>query len=114
MKKILVCALAAVALIMTSCTGCDNTPKPATETEAVEEAPDLTSAIKEALDKKDAASIQTAIEAAQAEIENLKASGKLDQAKEALKTLQQWLTENAETVKSIVGDNAIVTVSSTR
>ena len=52
--------------------------------------------------------IADAIEAAQAEIDKLQASGKLDQAKEALKSLQAWLTENAETVKSVVGDNAVV------
>ena len=109
MKKILVCALAAVALTLTGCTGCGNETKPApTDGTEVVEAPDFTSALKDALDKKDAASIQTAIEAAQAEIDKLQASGKLDQAKEALKSLQAWLTENAETVKSVVGDNAVV------
>ena len=107
MKKILVCALAAVALTLTSY---DQTKKetPAVEGTEVVEAKDFTGALKDALEKKDAASIQTAIEAAQAEIDNLQASGKLDQAKEALKSLQAWLTENAETVKSVVGDNAVV------
>ena len=107
MKKILVCALAAVALTFTSCDQTKKAPAPTEGTEVVE-APDFTSALKDALDKKDAASIQTAIEAAQAEIDKLQASGKLDQAKEALKSLQAWLTENAETVKSVVGDNAAV------
>ena len=109
MKKILVCALAAVALTFTSCD--QNKPKTepaATDSTEVVAAPNFTNALKDALDKKDAASIQTAIEAAQTEIDNLKASGKLDQAKEALKSLQAWLQENAETVKSVVGDNAVV------
>ncbi|MBR3455701.1 MAG: hypothetical protein IKH26_10290 [Bacteroidaceae bacterium] len=107
MKKILVCALAAVALTLTSC---DQTKKETTTAEVTEavESQDLTSALKDALEKKDAASIQTAVEAAQAEIDKLQADGKIDQAKEALKSLQAWLTENAETVKGIVGDNAVV------
>ena len=107
MKKFLVCAFAAAALMMTSCTGNDTKKDtPTADVPEVVETPNFSNALKEALDKKDAASIQSAIEAAEAEIANLKASGKLEQAKEALQSLQSWLKENAETVKSVVGEKA--------
>ena len=106
MKKIMVCALAACALAFTSC----DQAKKTTGTEGTEtvETTDLTTALKEAVEKKDAASIEAAIKAAQQKIAELEASGKIDEAKAALKEVQTWLEANTETVKGIVGDNAIV------
>jgi len=107
MKKILFLAVAALAITFASCG--NKAQQAATDADtAVVEAVDLTEALKTALESKDAASIQAAIEAAQAKLAELQAAGNLDAAKEALKSVQTWLTDNAEAVKSVVGDNATI------
>ncbi|MBQ7423341.1 MAG: hypothetical protein IJ549_00385 [Prevotella sp.] len=105
MKKVLFIALAVAAISFASC-GNKTQQGTDADTAAVVEENDLTAALKAALENKDAASLQAAIEALQAKIAELTKEGKLDEAKEALTSVQTWLKENQETVKSVTGDNA--------
>jgi len=107
MKKILFVAVAALAITFTSCGNKSQQTAADADTVAVE-AVDLTEALQAAIENKDAASLQIAIEAAQAKLAELQAAGQLDAAKEALQSVQTWLNDNAESVKSVVGDNATI------
>lgn len=107
MKKVLFIAFIVTAVCFASCG--NKTQKAAdTDTVAVAEGDNFTTALKAALDNKDAASLQAAIEAAQVKIAELTKEGKLEEAKAALVGVQTWLKDNAETVKSVTGDNATI------
>lgn len=107
MKKVLFIAFVATAVCFASCG--NKTQKAAeTDTVAVAEEDNFTTALKAALDNKDAASLQAAIEAAQVKIAELTKEGKLEEAKAALVSVQTWLKDNAETVKSVTGDNEAI------
>lgn len=107
MKKVLFIAFIATAVCFASCG--NKTQKAAeADTVAVAEEDNFTTALKAALDNKDAASLQAAIEAAQVKIAELTKEGKLEEAKAALVSVQTWLKDNAETVKSVTGDNEAI------
>ena len=107
MKKVLFIAFIATAVCFASCG--NKTQKAAeADTVAVAEEDNFTTALKAALDNKDAASLQAAIEAAQVKIAELTKEGKLEEAKTALVSVQTWLKDNAETVKSVTGDNEAI------
>ena len=111
MKKILF-VVAAAALTLASCKA--NAPVEATvdSTEIVAEeanaaADKMVSDLTQLLDGKDVNALQAALEAAKAKVQELVAKNP-EIAKEYLTKIQNFLTENAEKVKNLVGDNAVV------
>lgn len=109
MKKVLFMAVAAAAISFASCTNSakgDANAADSTATPAVENvAEDVTKDLQSKLDAKDANGMQAALATINEKIEALKKEGKLEEAKALVKQVQDWLTTNAETVKSVVGEN---------
>ena len=109
MKKVLFMAVAAAAISFASCTNSakgDANAADSTATPAVENvAEDVTKDLQSKLDAKDANGMQAALATINEKIETLKKEGKLEEAKSLVKQVQDWLTNNAETVKSVVGEN---------
>ena len=107
MKKVLFMAVAAAAISFASCTNSakgDANAADSTATPAVENvAEDVTKDLQSKLDAKDANGMQAALATINEKIETLKKEGK--EAKSRVKQVQDWLTNNAETVKSVVGEN---------
>ena len=113
MKKILF-VVAAAALTLASCGNKANAPVEAAvdSTEIVAEeanaaADEMVSNLTQVLDGKDVNALQAALEAAKAKVQELVAKNP-EIAKEYLTKIQNFLTENAEKVKNLVGDNAVV------
>jgi hypothetical protein len=113
MKKILF-VVAAAALTLASCGNKANAPVEAAvdSTEIVAEeanaaADEMVSNLTQSLDGKDVNALQAALEAAKAKVQELVAKNP-EIAKEYLTKIQNFLTENAEKVKNLVGDNAVV------
>ena len=113
MKKILF-VVAAAALTLASCGNKANAPVEAAvdSTEIVAEeanaaADEMVSNLTQLLDGKDVNALQAALEAAKAKVQELVAKNP-EIAKEYLTKIQNFLTENAEKVKNLVGDNAVV------
>ena len=105
MKKLFMMAIAALALMVTSCgNGQKANVENADEVEAVQTATD---AIAKALESGDASILQTAIEAAKEKATELLAKNP-EVAKEYLTKVQDFLKENAEKVQAIVGENEAV------
>lgn len=109
MKKVLFMAVAAAAISFASCTNSakgDANAADSTATPVVENvAEDVTKDLQSKLDAKDANGMQAALATINEKIETLKKEGKLEEAKSLVKQVQDWLTNNAETVKSVVGEN---------
>lgn len=109
MKKVLFMAVAAAAISFASCTNSvkgDVNPADSTATPNVESvAEDLTKDLQSKLDAKDATGMQAALATINEKIEALKQEGKLEEAKALVKKVQDFLTTNAESVKSVVGEN---------
>ena len=109
MKKVLFMAIAAVAISFASCTNAakgDTDAADSTATPAVESvAEDLTKDLQSKLDAKDSNGMQAALATINEKIEVLKKEGKLEEAKALVKQVQDFLTSNAETVKSVIGEN---------
>ena len=113
MKKILF-VVAAAALTLASCGNKANAPVEAAvdSTEIVAEeanaaADEMVSNLTQLLNGKDVNALQAALEAAKAKVQELVAKNP-EIAKEYLTKIQNFLTENAEKVKNLVGDNAVV------
>ncbi|MCR5132013.1 MAG: hypothetical protein K6C10_11220 [Prevotella sp.] len=113
MKKVLF-AVAALAFTFASCGNKTNAPAEAvvdsTEValEEANEAADATVAeLSTLLDGKDAGALQTALEAVKAKVAEFIAKNPVV-AKEYLAKVQNFLKENADKVKALVGDNAAV------
>ena len=107
MKKVLFMVMAAAAISFASCGGNKNTEAPADETEQVADF-DVDAAmsnLQTQLESGDASALQKALEAVKEQV------AKLDPAvaKEYVAKVQDFLKENAEKVKEVVGDNAVVT-----
>ena len=109
MKKILF-VVAAAALTLASCGNKANAPVEAAvdSTEIVAEeanaaADEMVSNLTQLLDGKDVNALQAALEAAKAKVQELVAKNP-EIAKEYLTKIQNFLTENAEKVKNLVGN----------
>lgn len=114
MKKILVMALAVVAISFASCgnKAQQKVEEVADSTEAVVEdvnaaAEEAISALSEQIEKKDAGALQTALEAIKAKVASFIAANP-ELAKEYLGKVQGFLKENADKIKAVVGDNAAI------
>ena len=117
MKKILVMALAVVAISFASCGNkaqqkVEEVAEVADSTEAVVEdvnaaAEEAISALSEQIEKKDAGALQTALEAIKAKVASFIAANP-ELAKEYLGKVQGFLKENADKIKAVVGDNAAI------
>lgn len=112
MKKILVMALAVVAISFASCgnKAQQKVEEVADSTEAVVEdvnaaAEEAISALSEQIEKKDAGALQTALEAIKAKVASFIAANP-ELAKEYLGKVQNFLKENADKIKALVGENA--------
>ncbi len=110
MKKVMFVMMACVAMSFVSCGNKSTSQAPADETEVAVSAVDLedaTADLAAQLEAGDANKLQAAIEAAKAKVaELLKENPEL--AKEYLAKVQGFLKENAEKIKTVVGDNAVV------
>ncbi len=111
MKKILFAVMAMVAIGLTSCGNKTQQGEAADNTEMAididEVAKASIAALSEQLEAGDAGKLQQALEAVKTKIAELvKANPEL--AKEYVVKVQNFLKENAEKIKSVVGDNAAV------
>ena len=114
MKKIFVAALAVVAISFASC---DNKAQKAVENaadstqvvagDASAAADEIISALSEQIEKKDAGALQSTLESIKAKIAEY-ISTNPEVAKEYLSKVQGFLKDNAESIKSAVGNNAAV------
>ena len=114
MKKILLAVMAVAAISFTSC---GNKTQPVTEEpvdsvaiiaqQAEEEAQATISALTEQLEAQDASKLQAVLETVKVKVAELIKSNP-EVAKEYVAKVQNFLKENADKVKAIVGDNAAV------
>lgn len=114
MKKILVLALAMVAISFASCgnKAQKNAEEIIDSTEAVVEdvnaaADEAIAALSEQIEKNDASALQTALEAIKAKVASFIAANP-ELAKEYLGKVQGFLKENADKIKAVIGDNAAI------
>lgn len=113
MKKVFLMAVAAVAIMFASCGNKTNNNGGA-DSAAVDTVADASSLAKESIGKiealfggKDANALKDAIDGVKAKASELLAKNP-EVAKEYLTKVQTFLKENAEKIKSVVGDNAVV------
>lgn len=120
MKKILVCAMAIMALSFTNCgnkqsgnadTAVDSL---ANETEAVatdaieSEAEALANDMKTKLDEKDSKGFSDIVATAKQKIDELVKEGKVEEAKAYASKVKQFVDENAETIKQVTNGNETI------
>ena len=114
MKKFFMMAMAVVAMTFASCG--NKTEKPVEEVidsvavlteEANAAAEDAISQLSATLESKDASALQTALEAIKAKVAEFIAINP-GVAKEYISKVQNFLKENAEAVKAVVGTNATI------
>lgn len=114
MKKFFMMAMAVVAMTFASCG--NKTEKPVEEVidsvavlteEANAAAEDAISQLSATLESKDASALQTALEAIKAKVAEFIAINP-GIAKEYISKVQNFLKENAEAVKAVVGTNATI------
>ena len=114
MKKFFMMAMAVVAMTFASCG--NKTEKPVEEVidsvavlteEANAAAEDAISQLSATLEKQDASALQTALEAIKAKVAEFIAINP-GIAKEYISKVQNFLKENAEAVKAVVGTNATI------
>ncbi len=101
MKKILLCSLMLATLTLVSCG--DKTSSNGVLNDSV------MSAMKTKLEENDADGFSAAITQTQQAIEKLIREGKFEEAQECARTMQEFIINNAETIKSVAGeDNELV------
>jgi vacuolar-type H+-ATPase subunit H len=115
MKKLFFMALAVVAISFASCgnKAQQKVEEAVDSTEAVVEdvnaaADEAISALTEQIEKNDASALQTTLESIKAKIASFIAANP-ELAKEYLGKVQNFLKENADKIKAVVGTNAAVT-----
>lgn len=117
MKKIIVCAIAFMALTFASCGNKQNgnqTPETdsiaaaATDENGGSEAEGLASDLKAALDAKDSKGFSDAVASAKQKIDELVKAGKVEEAKAYASKVKQFIDENAETIKQVTNGNATI------
>jgi len=115
MKKILVAVMAVAAICLTSCNGKTDKVNAADSTnvalnqgaiDAEAEATTLTAKLAEQLKNADPAQVQSILEEAKAKIADLIAKGDTEAAAAYKAKIDAFLTENAETLKTIASGNA--------
>ena len=111
MKKILLAVMAVAAIGFTSCGNKTQQGEAIDSTAIVDSlagvaADDAISALTEQLEAGDASKLQAALEAAKAKIAELIKTNP-EVAKEYVAKVQTFLKENADKVKSVIGDNAV-------
>ena len=115
MKKVFMMALAAAAITLSSCGNKTNVPNESeivdsTEValnEANQAADDAIAQLTQNLEAKDASALQNALEAVKAKVSEFLANNP-EIAKEYLAKVQNFLKENTDKIKAVVGDNAAV------
>ncbi|MBQ7472274.1 MAG: hypothetical protein IJS97_07620 [Prevotella sp.] len=109
MKKIFLMAIAAAAISFTSCGNKSNQAAPETveaNAEAKAAAENIISAMSQSIEKKDVAKLQEAVEQVRRQAAEFIANNP-EEAKAYLTQVQTYLKENAESVKSVVGENTV-------
>ncbi len=115
MKKVFMMALAAAAITLSSCGNKTNVPNESeivdsTEValnEANQAADDAIAQLTQNLEAKDASALQNALEAVKTKVSEFLANNP-EIAKEYLAKVQNFLKENTDKIKAVVGDNAAV------
>lgn len=120
MKKTFLMLVAVAGMVLTSCDGCKKDAKEATtegdqtiEQKAEEGAEAIDAAtlgdeLAKGLEAEDGEGLKGKIEQAKAFATNLLSEGKGEEAKGILEKIQSFLSENADKVKSVIGDNEYV------
>lgn len=115
MKKVFMMALAAAALTLSSCGNKQNVPNESeivdpTEValqEANTAADEVIAQLTEKIEAKDVSALQNALETVKEKVSEFLANNP-EIAKEYLAKVQNFLKENADKIKAVVGDNAAV------
>ena len=110
MKKIFLMAIAAAAISFTSCGNkSNNAASDAVEAnaEVKSAAENIISELSKSIENKDVNALQKAVEDAKQQAAEFLANNP-EEAKAYLTQVQTYLKENAESVKSVVGDNTVV------
>jgi hypothetical protein len=110
MKKVFIIATAAMALTLASCGNKNTSEAPAEQTElsaADAELENATAELAAQIETGDASKLQAAVESAKVKVAQLLKDNP-EAAKEYLTKVQDYLKENADKIKTIVGDNAAV------
>ncbi|RRD03014.1 hypothetical protein [Prevotella sp. OH937_COT-195] len=111
MKKIMFMAVVAAAISFTNCTSntskgtveeADSVSTPVVETH---EEKDMMEELGAKLDSKDTAGMQSVLTTMNEKIKTLTEQGKLEEAKTLVKQVQDFLANNSEKVKDVIGDN---------
>ncbi len=107
MKKIMMMLAATASLFLASCQG-NSTNNSDNSSDSIQNVAQVAAALTSALQSGNTEVIQQKLAEAQDYIAQLTASGQLDEAKAYAAQVQEFITTNEESIKSIVGDNNIV------
>ena len=115
MKKVFMMALAAAAITLSSCGNKTNVPNESEIVDSTEvalneantAADEVIAQLTQNIEAKDASALQNALEAVKAKVSEFLASNP-EIAKEYLAKVQNFLKENTDKIKAVVGDNAAV------
>ncbi len=99
MKKIIICMFAVAALVVTSC---------GNKSDAETDAASAVTELQTKLEANDAEGFSELVTKSQEAIESLMKEGKIDEAKAYAESLQNFINENAETIKNVTGNNETV------
>lgn len=114
MKKIIVCAIAIMALAFAACGNkqggnrnaeADSTANAVVEGDEIEA---MTSDLKAKLDAKDSKGFSEAVASVKQKIDELVKAGKVEEAKAYASKVKQFVDENAETIKSVANGNETI------
>ncbi len=115
MKKIFFAALAVAALTVSSCGNKTNANAEAVDTSAVipygegdSSLNALVDQLKRAIDSKDAGTLSAVLTNFQATYASLVKSGKLEEAKNYASQIKTLISENADAIKGVAGDNSTI------
>ncbi|MBO6287504.1 MAG: hypothetical protein J6M94_02810 [Prevotella sp.] len=115
MKKVFMMALAAAAITLSSCGNKTNVPNESEIVDSTEvalneantAADEVIAQLTQNIEAKDASALQNALEAVKAKVSEFLAKNP-EIAKEYLAKVQNFLKENTDKIKAVVGDNAAV------
>ena len=115
MKKVFMMALAAAAITLSSCGNKTNVPNESEIVDSTEvalneantAADEVIAQLTQNIDAKDASALQNALEAVKAKVSEFLTKNP-EIAKEYLAKVQNFLKENTDKIKAVVGDNAAV------
>ena len=115
MKKVFMVALAAAAITLSSCGNKTNVPNESEIVDSTEvalneantAADEVIAQLTQNIDAKDASALQNALEAVKAKVSEFLTKNP-EIAKEYLAKVQNFLKENTDKIKAVVGDNAAV------